>query len=106
MPVSALRHARLDADFTLFDMQQLAGVLQSRLSLIERGLVIARSDEQARLAQALHLEVERLFPAPGRVGHQGAGSAEEVGELVRRAELKRHLRDAEDALRAARAIAD
>ncbi len=62
MPASALRHARLDAGLTLFDVQQGTGIPQSRLSLIERGLVAARPDEQRRVAQVLQLDETQLFP--------------------------------------------
>ncbi len=65
MAVSPLRHARLDAGFTLFDMQQRAGIPQSRLSLIERGLVAPRRDEQERLADVLQLQIASLFPKSG-----------------------------------------
>ena len=75
MAASPLRHARLDAALTLFDIQQGTGIPQSRLSLIERDLVVARPDEQERVAEALQCEVERLFPSPGRAGREQIGRA-------------------------------
>ena len=81
MPASALRHARLDADLTLFDVQRETGIHQSRLSLIERGLVTARPDEQARVAQTLQCPVERLFHSPGHA-RQAKGRLLEDGDRV------------------------
>ena len=106
MALSPLRHARLDAGLTLLDLQQRADVPQCRLSLIERKLVAARPDEQERVAQALQCEVEQLFPSPGRAGRQARGRIHEEGELARRAQLKRYLNDAAEALRAAQMASD
>ena len=80
MAASVLRHVRLDADFTLLDVQQRTGISQSRLSLIERELVAARPDEQERLARLLEREIEYLFPAVGHAGRQATRRPDEVGE--------------------------
>ncbi len=106
MAASALRHARLDAGLTLFDLQQGTRIPQSRLSLIERDLVVARPDEQERVAQVLQCPVERLFPPPGRGGRQAEGRHHEDREVAPRAQLKRLLNDAAAALRAAQAAAE
>jgi transcriptional regulator with XRE-family HTH domain len=106
MAASALRHARLDAGLTLFDMQQRAKVLQSRLSLIERGLVEARPDEQERLAEVLQREIGRLFPKSDRIEGPTTGGNDEVSNTASRALLQRHLNNAADALRAALAVVE
>ena len=103
--VFKLTQPSLDAGLTLFDVQQHASVPQSRLSLIERGLVTARPDEQERVAQALRCEVERLFPSPGRAGRQPKGRVHDDGEPARQDQLRRHLNVAAEAVRAAQAAA-
>ena len=105
MAASPLRHARIDADFTLFDIQQRTRIPQSRLSLIERELVAARPDEQQRVAQVLRCEVERLFPSSGRAGRQPKDRLHEDGEVARQDQLRRHLNAAAEAVRAAQAAA-
>jgi transcriptional regulator with XRE-family HTH domain len=62
MPVSALRHARLDADLIQLVLAQRINRSPSRYSLIERGLVEPTQEERARLAAALGRSVEELFP--------------------------------------------
>ena len=106
MAASALRHARLDADFTLFDIQQRTRIPQSRLSLIERELIEARPDEQERVAEALQCAVERLFPSPGCAGREPKDRLHEDGEVARQDQLRRHLDDAAEAVRAAQAAAE
>ena len=62
--LSPLRHARLDADLTLFDMQQRTGIPMSRLSMFERLLVEPRASDREALARVLGRSVMELFGPP------------------------------------------
>ena len=104
MALSPLRHARLDAGLTLFDVQQRAVIPQCRLSLVERGLVAPRRDEQERLADVLGREIASLFPGSGRSEGRPQDRLD-AAERARRSQLRRHLNTAVEALRAAQAKA-
>ena len=59
--------ARITADMTLYDLGKKAGVIESRLSLLERNLRTPSGEEKERLAQALGKPVGKLWPKDGRV---------------------------------------
>ena len=48
---------------TQFKLSLMSGILQSRLSLIENDLIEPRSDEKEKLAKALDVTMEEIFPA-------------------------------------------
>ena len=57
-----LREARLLRELTQMDLRLRTGINQNKISWIERGYVEPRPDEKKRLAEALQLPVEQLFP--------------------------------------------
>lgn len=61
--LSHLRLARLNDDLTLFDIQRLADIPMSRLSMLERQLIEPTDDERRRLATALNRKESELFPS-------------------------------------------
>lgn len=63
MALTPVRRKRRDEDQTLFEMYRRTGIQPSRLSLIERALVVPRADEKTRIARALRTTVADLFPA-------------------------------------------
>jgi transcriptional regulator with XRE-family HTH domain len=62
MAATPLRHARIDADLTLFELAHRAGISMGRLSMIERALIAPRTDEMTRLAVALGVSEAACFP--------------------------------------------
>ncbi len=56
-----LRQSRI-SHFSQHHLAMLAGIDQSRISLLERDLVAARPDEKRRLAKALGVPVEAIWP--------------------------------------------
>jgi predicted transcriptional regulator len=56
------RREQLQVAFSQYHLARLAHIPQSRISLIERGLVEPRPDERERLAQALRCAEEELWP--------------------------------------------
>lgn len=48
--------------FSQHHLSSLTGIDQKRVSLLERGLVEPRSDEKRRIAAALGVSVEELWP--------------------------------------------
>lgn len=59
--MNRLREKRVVKRITQFKLRLATGIHQSRISLIENGLVQPRADEINRLAEALDLEPEELF---------------------------------------------
>ena len=57
-----LRVMRADKRITQFKLSLLTGILQSKLSLIENSLIEPRDNEKQRLAQALGVKQEEIFP--------------------------------------------
>ncbi len=50
----------------------MTGVHQSRISLIENGLIIPREDEKKKLSKALRVSIEEIFPADSKGGPDGS----------------------------------
>jgi transcriptional regulator with XRE-family HTH domain len=60
--LSPLRKERILRGFTLYDIRAKANINCSKLSLAERGLEKLNEDEKRRLARALQVRIEDLFP--------------------------------------------
>jgi predicted transcriptional regulator len=58
------RREQLQVAFSQYHLARLADIPQSRISLIERGLVEPRPDERERIAKALGCPEEHLWPEP------------------------------------------
>lgn len=57
-----LKVIRADKRITQFKLGLLTGILQSKLSLIENSLIEPGDDEKQRLAEALGVKQEEIFP--------------------------------------------
>jgi len=57
-----LREKRRELGFSGYDVQLLSGVVAQRIYFIERGLTRPNKSERARLAAALKLPEEEVFP--------------------------------------------
>jgi len=58
-----LFEARAKRRMTQWDLRRKTGIHQSKISLIERGYVIPKEDEKARIARALRCRVQDIFPS-------------------------------------------
>jgi transcriptional regulator with XRE-family HTH domain len=59
--ISKLKIERIKKDLTQIQLWMKTGIPQWRLSQIERG-IIPTPDEKQKIADALDVEAERLFP--------------------------------------------
>jgi transcriptional regulator with XRE-family HTH domain len=57
-----VREVRVVKRITQFQLRLSTGIHQSKISLIENGLLTPREDEKKKLAQALDTNIENLFP--------------------------------------------
>lgn len=64
--MNRLREVRFFKKVNQYQLAMSSQVHQSRISLIENGLVKARSEEKQRLASALGVRVEEIFPVEQR----------------------------------------
>jgi len=76
MPLTPLRLARLKRDLTQFRLAVEAHVATGRVSMYERGLLEPTPDEKRRLADALGMTVEQLFPERGDVASASAAGSD------------------------------
>jgi transcriptional regulator with XRE-family HTH domain len=60
-----LKAVRLMKDLRQYELSNLSGISQPRISLIEKERVKASEDEKQKLAQALGASVEQIFPNEG-----------------------------------------
>ncbi len=63
--MNQLKVVRASHRMTQFRLGLKAGILQSRLSLIENDLIDPREDEKEKLAKALGVAVEEIFGEKG-----------------------------------------
>ena len=63
--MNKLRETRVVKKISQFQLRVLTGIHQSKISMIENGLIPPRNDEAEKLARALGARVEELFPAEG-----------------------------------------
>ena len=75
--LSPLRKARLLKELTIYDVRQMTGLDTAKLSLIERGYKEPSPDERGKLARALSVRVEEIFPKAKKRG----GGWPEVGGI-------------------------
>ena len=60
--LTALRRERLLRQMSLYDLRSKTGISVSKLSLVERGIEHLNEDEKKRLARALGVRLQDLFP--------------------------------------------
>lgn len=60
--LTPLRRERMLRQLSLYDVRARTGISVSKLSLLERGIEEVKDDEKKRLARALGVQVESLFP--------------------------------------------
>ncbi len=63
--MNKLREVRVVKRISQFQLRVLTGVHQSKISMIENGLVQPREDEKERLARALGMREEDIFQEKG-----------------------------------------
>ena len=63
--MNKLRETRVVKKISQFQLRVLTGIHQSKISMIENGLIQPRDDEREKLARALGARVEELFPVEG-----------------------------------------
>ncbi len=63
--MNRLKVIRAEKRMTQFILGVDTGFIPSGVSMIENGLVEPREDEKKRLAQALGVRIEEIFPARG-----------------------------------------
>ncbi len=59
--MNRLREARVLTRITQFQLRLSTGIHQSKISMIENGLIDPREDEKLRLAKALHVRPEQIW---------------------------------------------
>ncbi len=60
--MNQLKVLRAIKRITQFKLSLKSGILQSRLSLMENGLIEPREEEKEKLAKALEVSAEEIFP--------------------------------------------
>ena len=60
--LSILRKERILRQMSLYDMRARTGISVSKLSLVERGIEHPSEEEKHRLARALGVRLQDLFP--------------------------------------------
>lgn len=63
--MNRLRENRVVKRITQFQLRISTGIHQSKISMIENGLIESREDEKKRLAKALGVKTEEIFSAEG-----------------------------------------
>lgn len=63
--MNRLREIRVVKRISQFQLRLQTGIHQSKISLLENGLIPPREDEKLRLAKALHVPAEKIFPQEG-----------------------------------------
>lgn len=60
--MNKLRELRVIKRITQFQLRLSTGIHQSKISMIENGLIEPREDEKKRLSKALGVRPEEIFP--------------------------------------------
>ena len=63
--MNSLKETRFFKGISQHKLSHFSNVHQSRISLIENGLVLPREDEKEKLAKALGVAVEEIFREKG-----------------------------------------
>ena len=83
--LTPLRRERLLRQLSLYDIRSKTGISVSKLSLVERGIEHLNEDEKKRLARALGVRLQDLFPMDETVHGQNqkeqGGRSDEEGRL-------------------------
>lgn len=74
--MSKLKEIRFFKKISQFKLVNMARVHQSRISLIENGLVEATEDEKKKLGQALGVSVDEIFPEAKAIPASGKNNRE------------------------------
>ncbi len=74
-----LRLVRNGYRYTLLDVARKSGVPQTKLSLLERGIIAPTDKERARIARVFNADPDRLF---AEVVPETLGKAEQMGVTV------------------------
>jgi transcriptional regulator with XRE-family HTH domain len=69
--LTPLRRERLLRELSLYDMRSKTGIAVSKLSLVERGIEQPNEQEKQRLAKALGVRAEDIFPGNSDRNLQG-----------------------------------
>ena len=64
--MNRLREIRVTKRITQFQLRLATGIHQSKISMIENGLVEPPDDEKKRLAKALGVRIEEIWPEEAR----------------------------------------
>jgi transcriptional regulator with XRE-family HTH domain len=59
--MNKLRETRVVRRVTQFQLRLITGIHQSKLSMIENGLIEPREDERQKIAKALHVKLEEIW---------------------------------------------
>jgi transcriptional regulator with XRE-family HTH domain len=59
--ITPFRRIRLEKGLSQYDLSALSGIVQPRISVLERGIFKPRASEAEKLARALNIDVENLF---------------------------------------------
>jgi transcriptional regulator with XRE-family HTH domain len=61
--MNRLREIRVVKRITQFQLRLITGIHQSKISLIENGFIEPQDEEKEKLAKALGVSLEEIFPA-------------------------------------------
>lgn len=64
--MNRLREVRVLKRLTQFQLRLQTGIHQSKISMLENGLIIPREDEQHKLAKALGMRPEEIWNGNGQ----------------------------------------
>ena len=71
-----LREVRRAKDVTQFQLRIATGIHQSKISMIENGLIDPREDEKKKLARALGVRPEEIWSEPTTKGGERNGGTD------------------------------
>jgi len=69
--MNRLREVRVTKRITQFQLRIQTGIHQSKISLIENDLILPGEDEKRKLARALGMRPEEIFPPGSRLAMEG-----------------------------------
>ena len=80
VPMNRLREVRVIKRITQFQLRVQTGIHQSKISLLENGLVNPREDEQRRLAKVLGVRVSDIWSEEDKTPRKRKGLSLLTGE--------------------------
>jgi len=69
--MSRLKQQRLRLEISQYELEKASGIRQSKISLIEAGFRIPSVDEKSKLAKALNVNEDWLFPEDNKEDSDG-----------------------------------